>query len=166
MRLSNDLIFRDPMGEKVVMADTTFRIMGASATTQGDHQRSQVLAVETKSMIQSGAQHRRGASIVLRCAKDCDRVGGTRLIMCGVIVNLPVHPEKPSRDGDKTSQQQPTKHTPASQRFPVAIGGFRGHHAICFNERRMRGPFVRRATGNPVGKIPLFIFGLSVSVAG
>ena len=88
--LSNDLILRDAMGEQVVMADAPFGISRPPATTQGDHQRSKVFAVESKSMIQTGAQHRRRTAIVFRCAKDGDGVGGTRLIMSGVIVNLPV----------------------------------------------------------------------------
>ncbi len=88
--LSNDLILRDAMGEKVVVADAPFGISRIPATAQGDHQRSKVLAVESESMIQTGAQHRRGAAIVFRCAKDRDCVGGTRLIMSGVEVNLPV----------------------------------------------------------------------------
>ncbi|MDT7811656.1 MAG: hypothetical protein QOJ42_1572 [Acidobacteriaceae bacterium] len=105
LRLSNDLILRNPMGEKVVMADAPFGVSGTAATTQGNHQRGEVFAVESKGMIQTGAQHRRRAAIVLRCAKDGDRVGGTRLIMSGVIVNLPVYPEKPSQNGDKTGEQ-------------------------------------------------------------
>ena len=88
--LSNDLILRDPMGEKVVMADAPFGISRPPATAQGNHQGSEALAIKYERMVKTSAQNRRRAAIVFRCAKNRDGVGRTRLIVGGVEMNLPV----------------------------------------------------------------------------
>jgi hypothetical protein len=72
------------------MADATFGVSLATPTAQGDHQGCEVFPIKHESMIETSAQHRRRAAIVFGCAEDCDGIGGTRLIVGGVEMDLAI----------------------------------------------------------------------------
>ena len=87
------------------MADAPFGISRTTAAAQSNDQRSEALAIENESMIEPGAQHRRGTAVVFRRAKHSDSVGGPCFIVGGVEMDPPVQPDKPTQDGDETRNQ-------------------------------------------------------------
>src|ERR1700733_8391522 len=111
--LGDDLILRDTMSQKVVMADAPFGISRTAAATQRNNQRSEAFAIEGESMIEPGTQHRRGTAVVFRRAKDSDSVGSPCFIVGGVEVDPPVEPNKPTQNGDQAHNQQQAKHPSA-----------------------------------------------------
>jgi hypothetical protein len=54
-------------------------------------------------MIQSRTKNRRGLAVVFRSAKDCDRIGGLRLIHPCEALNLRVDPGAPSQAANQTN---------------------------------------------------------------
>ena len=83
LRLGNNLVLRNLVGQKVVMPDTPFGVSLAFPTAQGDHQRCEVFPIKQKSMVETSPQHRRRAAIVFGSAEDRDGIGWTRLIVDG-----------------------------------------------------------------------------------
>ena len=55
LRLSNNLGLRHPMGQEVVMAYSTFRIVGIATAAQSNHQRSEPFAIQGERMIKASA---------------------------------------------------------------------------------------------------------------
>ena len=56
LRFGDDLVLRDPVGEKVVMADAPFGVVRAALTTaQGNYQGSEAFAIKHQRMIETSA---------------------------------------------------------------------------------------------------------------
>src|SRR3984885_15014395 len=137
--LGNDLGLRHPMGQEVVMAYAAFGIVRIATASQGDHQGCKTFAIQGERVFKTSAEHRRGAAIVFRCAEDRDGVGGACLIVGGIEVNLPIDPQKPSRDSDHSGRQHDAQDAPAGG-LPLRVGGVSEFHAVFLKENRTRNP--------------------------
>src|ERR1700748_2300774 len=96
LRLGDDLVLRNLVGQKIIVAHSPFRVVGIAAATESNYQRRQAFAIKSKRMVQTGSQHRRRTTIVFGRAKHGNGVRGARLIMGSVEMNLPVDPKKPA----------------------------------------------------------------------
>src|ERR1700754_4620164 len=74
--LGDNAAKRNAVGKEVVAADAALRIAGVlvAATTERNHQRGDLLAIEIDGMVETRVKHRRGAARVLCGTKDSDGI--------------------------------------------------------------------------------------------
>ena len=79
--LGNDGFFGNAHGHQVFAAHRAFVVLVAAVAAQGDDQRSNAALIEGQGVVQPGAVDRRGPSVVLRRAKDANRVRRRSLVL-------------------------------------------------------------------------------------
>jgi len=109
--LGDDVAEGNSIGEQVVATDAAFCVAGVfiAAATEGDDERSDLLAVEFYGVVEAGVKDGGGMSGVLGCSKDGNRIGGLGLVVACDGVDLLVEPDGPSGDDDEHKGKQLTE---------------------------------------------------------
>jgi len=98
----------DAVGEEVVAANTAFGVAGVfvAATTEGDDERGDLLAVEIDGVVEAGVEDRRGMAGVLSCTEDGDGVGGLGVVLARDGGDLLIDPDAPCSGGEEDEHEQ------------------------------------------------------------
>ena len=107
MRLGDDGLLGCAHPHQVCAAHGTLGVLVAARSAQRDNQRCDPAMIEVQGVIQPRAINRRGPAVVLRRAKNSDRVRRRSLVLVGIGLNLHVNPAAPAhRPRNHRRQQQ------------------------------------------------------------
>ena len=106
--LGDDAAEGHTVGEEVVATDTALGVTGVfvAATTEGDDERGDLLAVEIDGVVEASVEDRRGVAGVLSCTEDGDGVSGLGVVLAGDGGYLLIDPDAPCSGGEEDEHEQ------------------------------------------------------------
>ena len=108
--LGDNVFFGNAHAHQVFAAYGAFVVLIAAVSAQGDDERSDAAVIERECVIQAGAVNRGGPAVVLRRAKNANRVRRRGLILTRVALNLHIDPAAPAQCPNRNREQQHHHH--------------------------------------------------------
>lgn len=105
--LRNDISKGNAIGQQIIPANPAFGVAGVliASASKSDDQWGDLPAIELDRVIETGMEHRRRTSGILRSAKYGDSIGGLSLVLTGHIGYLLIHPDKPAQRNQQKYRQ-------------------------------------------------------------